>query len=139
MKPGKDFIGVGCGAFILNEKGQVLMMKRNENCQNSAGYWSIPGGKVEFNERVEDAVVREIKEEIGVDIEVIKLISVTNDILKEEDQHWLASQFLCRIVGGQLQNLEPHKCDAIEWFDLDKVPEKLTNTTINALQNYRGN
>jgi 8-oxo-dGTP diphosphatase len=139
MKPGKDFIGIGCGAFILNEKRQVLMMKRNENCQNSAGHWTIPGGTVEFNKRVEDAVVREIKEEIGLDIEVIKLISVTNDIIKQEGQHWFASQFLCKIIGGELQNMEPHKCDSLEWFDLDSVPEKLTLTTQKALQTYRGN
>ncbi len=115
------------------------MMKRSENSQNNVGYWALPGGRVEFNERVEDAVIREIKEELGVDIEVIKLISVTNDIIKQDQQHWLSSQFLCRIIGGELENMEPHKCETIEWFDLDNLPEKLTNTAKNALQTHRGN
>jgi len=84
-------------------------------------------------ERVEDALRREIKEELGIEIEIIQMLSVTNDIIEEENQHWVSPQFLCKIVGGEPQNLEPHKCDEIKWFSLDKVPEKITNTSADGL------
>ena len=63
MIPGKDFIGVGCGAFILNDKNEFLVLKRTDKCRNEAGKLMIPGGKVDFNERVQDAIKREVKED----------------------------------------------------------------------------
>jgi len=134
MKPDVDYIGVGCGAFILNEKNQILLSKRSKKSRNKAGYWTIPGGRVEFFEKVEDALKREIKEELGIDIKIIKLLSVTNDIINEENQHWISPQFLCKIVKGTPKNLEPKKCDEIKWFDIDNLPDKLTNTTMNGLK-----
>lgn len=137
MKPGKDYIGVGCGAILLNNKSQILLLKRSQKCRNKAGYWTIPGGKVEFNETVEKALKREIKEELSIDIEVKKLISLTNDIIPRENQHWVSSQHLCVIVSGKIQNLEPHKCQEIKWFDLNNLPDKLTNTTKNGIKNLK--
>ena len=137
MKKGKDFIGVGCGAHIINGNNQILLMKRNKNCRNKAGYWTIPGGGVDFFENVEEALKREMKEELGIDIEIIQLLSVTNDIIKDESQHWVSPQFLCKIINGIPTNLEPHKCEEITWFDLDKVPEKITNTTADGLKHLK--
>ena len=112
-------------------------MKRNKNCRNKAGYWTIPGGGVDFFENVEEALKREMKEELGIDIEIIQLLSVTNDIIKDESQHWVSPQFLCKIINGIPTNLEPHKCEEITWFDLDKVPEKITNTTADGLKHLK--
>lgn len=122
-------IHVGCGAHILNEKNQILLMKRSKNCKNQVGCWTVPGGKVEYFETVEDAIKREVKEELGVDIEVIQLLSVTDDILPQENQHWVSPQFLCKIKSGVITNKEPHKCDDIQWFDIHEIPEKITLTT----------
>lgn len=137
MIKGKDYIGVGCGAHILNENNQILLMKRNKNCRNKAGFWSIPGGGVRPFDTIEETLKREIKEELGVDIEIIRLISVTNDIIKEENQHWVSPQFLCRIIKGVPKNLEPHKSEEIKWFDLDNLPDKLTNTTIDGIKRLK--
>lgn len=46
MKPGKDYIGVGCGAVILNKNNEILLQLRNKAPEKE--YWSIPGGKVEM-------------------------------------------------------------------------------------------
>ena len=58
MIQGKDYIGVGCGAFIVNENNEVLLQLRNKAPEKE--YWSIPGGKVELFEKMEDAVKREV-------------------------------------------------------------------------------
>ena len=76
MKIGTDCIGVGAGALIVNEKNETLLQKRTDKTRNRAGFWAKPGGGVEFGDKIEDTVIREIKEELGVDIEIIKFLLV---------------------------------------------------------------
>ena len=76
MKSGKDYIGLGVGAIIQNEKNEILLLKRPDTItpdRTTSGMWSVPGGEVEFMEGVEDAIKREVKEEIGIDVEIIKI------------------------------------------------------------------
>lgn len=137
MHPGKDHIGVGCGAVILNGKNEVLLMKRGKACKSKIGWWSLPGGGVEFFEKIEDAIKREVKEELGIEIEIIKTLSLTEYFNKEEQQHWISPQYLCKIHKGIVENKEPHKCDEIKWFSLEQLPEKLVYPAINALDALR--
>ncbi len=62
MRKGIDFIGVGAGAMIFNDDGKVFIAQRGEKARNERGRWDFPGGSVEFGEKCEDAVKREIKE-----------------------------------------------------------------------------
>ena len=136
MTPGIDYIGVGCGALIVNDKKETLLLKRGAKSRNQAGYWSKPGGTVEFGEKTEDAIRREIKEELDVDIELIKFLGFTNHIIKEERQHWLSISYLARITGGEPKNMELNKHDEIKWFSFDNLPEKLTQTTGEIIEEY---
>jgi 8-oxo-dGTP diphosphatase len=133
MKPGKDFIGVGAGAVILRDN-KILLLLRTRSPE--AGSWSIPGGKVEFGEKIETALVREVKEEIGVDSEVVALLGITNHILPEEKVHWLSPPFLVRIHGEPI-NVEPDKHKDMKWFDVDDLPKNLTMTASTALDVFR--
>ena len=62
-KPGRDYIGVGVGAMVRNDAGEMLLGLRSSNSRNDAGNWTAPGGCVEFGETLENAVIRETKEE----------------------------------------------------------------------------
>ncbi len=55
-------------AFITNNKGQILIAKRAKK-SDMAGYWEFPGGKIEQNETAEDALKRELLEELGIVVE----------------------------------------------------------------------
>lgn len=136
MKPGIDFIGIGCGALIINDKNETILVKRTSKSKNEAGFWSKPGGTVEFSEGVEDAVRREIKEEIGIDIELVKFLGFTNHIIKPENQHWIAFNYLAKIIKGEPKNLEPEKIEEIKWFDFNNLPKDLTQTTIEPIKEY---
>ena len=136
MKQGIDYIGVGCGALILNDKNEVLLMKRGKKSKNEAGFWNKPGGTVEFGETVENAVKRETKEELGIDVEPIKFINFTNHIIKSENQHWVSLNYLVKIVKGEPRNMEPEKTDEIKWFSFDNLPENMTQTTREPIQEY---
>lgn len=136
MKPGVDYIGVGCGALIINDKNETLLVKRGVNSKNEAGVWSKPGGAVEFGEKVEDAVRREIKEELNVDIELTKFLGFTNHIINSESQHWVTFNYLAKIIKGNPKIMEPEKIAEIKWFNLRSLPEKLSQTTSEPIEDY---
>lgn len=140
MKRGKDYIGVGCGALIVNDKNQVLLLLRTNKSQGGGGnLWSRPGGTVDFGETVEQAIKREIKEELDIDIELFGPKSYYNDIREEfrEKKHWVACGCFARIIKGELKIMEPAKHEKVEWFDLDKLPENIIQYTKESIEDFR--
>lgn len=130
MRPGVDYIGVSAGVMIFDERGQLFLSKRSRNATNERGCWETPGGKVEFGETLADAVRREIREEYGVDIELLEQFPAADHIIPDERQHWVSTTFIARIKdGGTPAILEPHKCDGIGWFALDSLPSPLSLIT----------
>jgi 8-oxo-dGTP diphosphatase len=124
---------VGVGGVIVND-GRVLLLMRKKPPEE--GFWSLPGGRVEFMERVEDAVVRELREELGIETEIESLLCVTNHIVQADNAHWVSPAYLVRLVSGAPQNLEPEKTAAIEWFSLSQLPAKLGMAAKSALTAY---
>ncbi|EKD58582.1 MAG: MutT/nudix family protein [uncultured bacterium] len=135
-KAGKTHIGVGGGVLIFNDKKEVLLMKRGQNAKNEAGWWSKPGGTVEYGEKVVNAMKREIKEEIGVDINIWGYLPHTDHVIKGEGQHWVAFNYLADIKNGEVKNMEPHKCEELKWFAPAKLPFKTVQNTKEAAKNY---
>ncbi|MCD8507478.1 NUDIX domain-containing protein [Candidatus Woesebacteria bacterium] len=123
-KARKDHIGVGVGALIFNDEGHLLLTLRGEKAKNERGKWEIPGGAVEFGETIEQALKREIKEELDIEIEVTEMLQLCDHIIPDEDQHWVSPTYICKIIDGEPRNLEPGKCDEIGWFSLEDA-EKL--------------
>jgi len=111
---------VGTGALIL-QGGRLLLIKRG--VQPGRGKWSVPGGLVELGENVHDAMIRETKEEVGLDVEAIELMdvfdSVTLDSQGRIQYHFVVVNFLVRIVGGSLNTAS----DILEaqWVPLKEV------------------
>jgi 8-oxo-dGTP diphosphatase len=125
---------VGVGVLLVDShKGVLLTLRRRAP---EAGCWSIVGGKVDFLERLEHCAVREAREEAGVEVELIRLLCVTDHVLPDEEQHWVAPAYLGRIVSGEARNCEPDRAREVRWFELGSVPENLTITARNALEAY---
>lgn len=128
MKRGIDYIGVGVGAAIIKE-GKLFITKRGKKAKNERGKWEIPGGSVEYGETFEKAIKREIKEEHGIEIEILELLGICDHIIKSERQHWVSPTYICRLKRGTPKILEPDKCDEIGWFSL-KEAESLSLSII---------
>lgn len=74
---GWDSRGVSVDAVIINSDNEIVLIKRGlEPCK---GYWALPGGYVDWDETVEQAVVREVKEETALEVTNVKLIKVYSD------------------------------------------------------------
>jgi ADP-ribose pyrophosphatase YjhB (NUDIX family) len=119
---------VGVGALIFKD-GKLLLIRRG--AKPGQGRWSIPGGLVELGERVYDAVVREVKEECGLDVEVERLVDVFDSITRDEKgrirYQFVVVNFLAKIKGGNLKNAD----DVLEarWVPIDEVEKyNLTNS-----------
>lgn len=136
MKAGRDYIGVGVGAMVFNERGEVFLAQRGPHAKNERGCWEFPGGAVDFGEQLAAAVVREFAEEYAMTIVVERLLHVVDHVLAAEQQHWVSPTFVARHVGGTPRIMEPDKCTAIGWFTLDALPAPLSQATEDDVRVY---
>ncbi len=113
---------VGVGVIIIKE-GNVLLGKRKG--AHGEGSWSFPGGHLEFNESLEDCAKRETMEETGVTIKNIRKFTFTNDLFKDEDKHYITCYVKADLDSGEVQVMEPNKCEKWGWFDWNNLPQPL--------------
>jgi 8-oxo-dGTP diphosphatase len=90
---------------LIDVDGRVLIAKRPEG-KTLAGLWEFPGGKVEAKERPEAALIRELKEELDIDVEQSCLAPLTFASHAYEDFHLLMPLYVCRRWKGLVQAME---------------------------------
>jgi 8-oxo-dGTP diphosphatase len=112
-------INIGCNTLIF--KGKKLLLGKRKNCAGE-GTYGLPGGHLEFGENLIDAAKRELKEELGIESDGIKLISVTEGT-KYPDSHYIQVNFLLPDFKGEVTLMEPDKCEEWKYFDLKSLPE----------------
>lgn len=125
---------VGCGAAIV-ENGELLLVKRRRNPE--AGRWGLPGGKVDPFEPVTDATAREIREELGIIIKPKTLLCLVEQVDRAADQHWIAPVFRIEHFEGTPAIMEPDALSEVRWFDLEGLPDELTEATKQAVAALR--
>lgn len=114
---------IGTGVVVFNKKGQILMGKRT---YKPLGY-SLPGGHLEFGETLEQCAIREVKEEVGIDIKQIEIITFGENLFLEKDYHSISIFIFSTIKEGEIvKNMEPHKCDGWSWFNIEELPKQLS-------------
>lgn len=79
---------------IVCNKDKVLLVKRANTESIGPGTWELPGGKVDFGEELEDALVRELKEEIGISVSIGELL-YTSTLILSDSVHILRLTYLC--------------------------------------------
>ncbi|MCM3745549.1 NUDIX hydrolase [Sporosarcina luteola] len=122
---------VACGGLVEDSDGNILIVKTEH------GGWVFPGGQVEVGENLMDGVIREVKEESGIDVEVSHLIGVyTNSALYKwydgvtDVPTKVMFDFACKPVGGELcTSDETSDC---KWVPKDEVLEYITQPAIRA-------
>jgi 8-oxo-dGTP diphosphatase len=100
--PARPIVGVGA---VIVDAGKVVLVKRRY--EPLAGRWSLPGGTLEVGETLKAAVIREMREETGLDVEVGPLLEVFDRIITDEAHrvryHFVLVDYLCWPVGGRLE------------------------------------
>jgi mutator protein MutT len=99
--PSQPIIGVGA---VILENDAVLLIRRGK--EPLKGIWSIPGGALEIGESLTDAVRREVREEVGLEIEVHEIVEVFERITRDDQgeirYHYVLVDYICRPAGGTL-------------------------------------
>ncbi|MEM5778112.1 MAG: NUDIX domain-containing protein [Candidatus Aenigmatarchaeota archaeon] len=118
MKIVKVFPRITTVGIVKDRKG-VLLIKRNiEPCK---GYWVLPGGVVSFNERLTEAVEREVREETGLKVKAVKFVGYYDEPKRVPGRRSIAHAFICKIIGGKIKpNFESSE---IRFFK--KLPKKI--------------
>jgi ADP-ribose pyrophosphatase YjhB (NUDIX family) len=106
---------VGVGAVVV-EDARVLLVRRGT--EPLKGHWTLPGGLLEVGEALVAGVIREVREETGLDVEPIELIELLDRIHREDDRvryHYVIADYLCRVTGGELRAASD--ADAVRWVE----------------------
>lgn len=134
---------LGTGALII-EGDRILLVKRGHDPLK--GWWSLPGGKVEAGELLEAAARREVREETGLEVEIVCLIEVFERFLYDEsgalEHHFVLMDYLCRPRGGEL--CAGDDAEEVAWvreseLDAMKITEGTPGVIAKAFQRVREN
>ena len=107
---------VAVAAIIFDDKGRILLCEHTYRKFHS---WGLPGGGLEYRERPEDGVSREVREETGLEVQVEKLLSAESAPI----HHHVSLIYLCKIAGGVFKpNFEISQTG---FFSLDELPNLL--------------
>lgn len=115
-----DKILIIASAIVKNEKGEILLLKRGET-KTFQGHWQLPEGKLEENESPQDALVRELREELGTEINTLELERVGQSTLEAKGTKYLAFRviFKVKLEEGPLSLSHEHSDYA--WLKPDKI------------------
>ena len=118
------FSGRTATAIITFPPDKILLIKRAT--VPFMGYWALPGGRVDPGETVEQTVVREVKEETGFDIAVIRKVGEYHEqgVQGGFEYDYYPACFLVKTVDGELKKQES-EIEEIKLFSLNRVPEVL--------------
>jgi len=117
-----EFPLVGATAIITNNKKQILLSKRKNHGLFYPGYWNLPGGLIELGETAEQAVQREVKEEIGVTIKPIKYTGKYYEkiIYKNKKVYeTITLPFYSKIIKGKPKPLD--ETIEVKWFNPKEI------------------
>jgi 8-oxo-dGTP diphosphatase len=124
----KIMFSVGVFSLILDEKNRILLCHRTDR-----DLWNLPGGGLERGETPWQGVIREVKEEVGLDAEVIKLQGVYSKAFEDD----IILSFVCRKVGGKLTLSD--EADDIKYFSIDELPINTVPRHIERIKDFYSN
>ena len=113
---------------LIPAEESVLLVKQTSGCH----YWSLPGGKVERGESLEQAAIREVKEETGLDVRLKRVVGLYSKL----SEGALAITFEGEVTGGTLTRTTGDTSDCC-YFPFDELPESLRGHLRERVDDYR--
>lgn len=104
------------GCVILDDYGRMLLLHRNTE---KLSHWELPGGKVETGETAEEAAVRELQEELGIDVQLTQTLGVGE--FEDDDNEYRFTWFQAVILAADPKLRETDMFDDLEYFEIEDL------------------
>ncbi len=98
--PAKSIPTTRVSVIVINSEKQILLVKHRKGTRQ---YWVIPGGRLEYGETFHECGVREVQEETGLDVEIEKIVFISEAIAPDRSRHIVNIFMLAKVVGGVLR------------------------------------
>jgi 8-oxo-dGTP diphosphatase len=136
--PNERFKVVAAVHFILLKDGKTLLGKR-QNTGWADGKFHLIGGHIEKGELALTALMREAKEEVGIQIDLNQTRLAHVRSILQSDHTRLHLYFVITAWTGEIVNKETELCSELEWFDLQQLPQDITEDAVDTLKNISQN
>ena len=115
-----DKVLIIASAIIENEKGEILLLKRDET-KTFQGHWQLPEGKLEEKEKPQDALRRELKEELNAEADTVELENVSQSTLEAKGTKYLAFRIIFKVKLEKNKITLSHEHSDYQWINKDKM------------------
>lgn len=123
--------------IVVNDKREILLIRRGR--EPHKGTYAIPGGFIDWNETAKEAVVRELFEETGLDVDVVSFVGYFDALKRDAERHTVTLVFLCKDSGTSSLRAGDD-ADECRWFSLDSLPQLAfdhAEIIFQCLKNYK--
>jgi 8-oxo-dGTP diphosphatase len=122
-------------ALVPYPGNKILLIKRNTI--PFKGYWALPGGRMDPGEKVEQTIVREVKEETGLDVTIVRKVGeyVEKGVKDDVDYEYYPTCFVVKPVGGEIKKQES-EIQEIKLFNLNDLPKPLAFVHEEMIKDY---
>lgn len=136
MKPEKFTLPAASHLFLISENNILLHLRKNSSFE---GLYGLIAGHLDGNEPASDAMIREAKEEVGIEIDRndLKISAISHS--KANNKEYIQFFFVCKKWKGEIKNAEPHKCDELKFFPIDSLPENIIPYIKKAIECHKNN
>jgi 8-oxo-dGTP diphosphatase len=107
---------------VTNDEGKILLSQRHEYTNPYHGLWQLPGGGIEFGEHPKDTALREVREEVGLIVELLTQHPfVFSHINKEGDMHTIVLGYIAKHISGEIDTSKDRNTGDARWFTYEEV------------------
>lgn len=131
----KKYTGKTSTAIIPYPDNKILLIKRNT--RPFVGFWALPGGRMDPGESIEQTVIREVKEETGLDAKIVGVVGeyIEKGVREEIEYEYYPTCFVMQPVGGELKK-QDSEIQEMQLFSLDKLPLPLAFEHEKMIEDY---
>jgi len=131
----KKYGGKTSTAIIPYPNGKILLIKRDT--VPFKGYWALPGGRLDSGETIEHCCIREVKEETGLDVSIVRKVGEYREqgVKDDVEYDYYPTCFVVKVVGGETKK-QDSEIQELKPFSLQDLPKPLAFEHEQMIQDY---
>ncbi len=134
-KPKFEKLGVTQKAIVFNEEGKMLTIRRSASAPRNPMRWDLPGGILDLGEAAKEGIVREIKEEVGLEVENIKVFDVISQF-DSQNEFWVTIGYTAKAISTKIKLSYEHV--QYKWVTMDEFLDLDASDRLKQLvKNYK--